>query len=265
MSDEQRTRALGWLCLNAEPGKILKGQDRKKWEDRCDVYIKTWQKEGVIRMGPLDQTGRAAIHAHIGSQYEQAKVRRDNAGTKAGRADALEAQDRIKQKRILVLNALASCLPPHTLKPAPSSRNPFLADQVTPARPNLIAPVYPTPTQPSLTAPPYPSLPKADVQARPPPYNHSLPYAPTDFQVPGFPHLMCPVIEITHATSQSPVTVTWQNPAPLEPEQATEGVHFTKRNHPQSEESLKLTAPSPCPMIPGRAGPLGQEPPSTEN
>ena len=166
----------------------MKGQDRKKWEDRCDVYIKTWQKEGVIRMGPLDQTGRAAIHAHIGSQYEQAKVRRDNAGTKAGRTDALEAQDRIKQKRILVLNALASCLPPHTLKPAPSARNPFLADLATPARPNLIAPVYPTPAQPSLTAPLYPSLPRADVQARPPPYTHSLPNAPTDFP-PSYPQM----------------------------------------------------------------------------
>ena len=45
MTNEQRTAALAWLSLNAEPGKPLKDSEQKKWEERLDRYIKSWQKE----------------------------------------------------------------------------------------------------------------------------------------------------------------------------------------------------------------------------
>ena len=36
MTNEQRTAALAWLSLNAEPGKPLKNSEQKKWEKRLD-------------------------------------------------------------------------------------------------------------------------------------------------------------------------------------------------------------------------------------
>ena len=94
MTNEQRTAALAWLSRNVEPGRPLKDSERKKWEERLDKYIKSWQKEGVAPLGPLDLAGLAAIQAHVRAQYDQAKVRRNNAGKGVARRDALDVQER---------------------------------------------------------------------------------------------------------------------------------------------------------------------------
>ena len=52
MTDEQRTAALAWLNLNAEPGRSLKDSELKKWEERLNRYIKNWQKKEQHQWGP---------------------------------------------------------------------------------------------------------------------------------------------------------------------------------------------------------------------
>ena len=154
MTNEQRTAALAWLSLNAEPGKPLKDSEREKWEERLDRYIKSWQKEGAAPTGPLDLAGLAAIQAHVRIQYDQAKVRRHNAGKGAARQDALDIQERQNRKYGLILRALASSLPSPIKPDTPYSHDKDLK------------PATPHPSNPTL----YPSLATDDEEARPPPY-----------------------------------------------------------------------------------------------
>ena len=154
MTDEQRTAALAWLNLNAESGRSLKDSELKKWEERLNRYIKNWQKEGTAPMGPLDLAGLAAVQAHVRIQYDQAKVRRHNAGKGVARQDTLDVQERRNRKYGLSLLALASSLP-----------SPIKPDTLHSHNMDL-KPTTPHPSNPTL----YPSLDTDDEEAQPPPY-----------------------------------------------------------------------------------------------
>ena len=262
MTNEQRKAASAWLSLNAEPGRPLKDSERKKWEERLDKYVKNWQKEGVATLGPLDLAGLTAIQAHVRAQYEQAKVRRNNAGTGVSRQDSLDVQERQNQKNRLVLHALASSLPSPT-KPTPP-----------PTSDEDLMPATPYPARKTL----YPSLDTEPEGDRPPPYAQPLdpqprratpaqrdpggPTIPSDaFEPPSSPdsrRLMAPLMQIDHATPHTPVLVHWSYPDAhtQDPGETRIPVVKPRGTEPRPTKSSR----SPCRMIPGRAGPLGQEP-----
>ena len=262
MTKEQRTAALAWLTLNAEPGRTLKNSEQKKWEERLDRYIKSWQKEGAAPMGPLDLASLATIQAHVRIQYDQAKVRRHNAGRGVARQDTLDVQERRNRKYGLSLRALASSLP-----------SPNKPDTL-PSQDRDLKPTTPHPNNPTL----YPSLDTEDDGVEPPPYpqptepqswqdkpNQHGPVGPTVtsdvFGPPWSPDprpLMNPLIRIDHATPHTPVLVHWDHPSTW-----TQGPDGTRLHAPERREERPHPTKSnrsPCRMIPGRAGPLGQEP-----
>ena len=167
-------------------------------------------------LGPLDLAGLAAIQAHVRAQYDQAKVRRNNAGKGVARQDALDIQERQNQKNGLILHALASSLPPPTKLVAPFSCN----GNLRPATPHLGRPTL------------YPSLATDAEGDRPPPYAQPTnlqpwpampaqrgpggPAIPSDAFGPPLSHdsqrLMAPLLEIDHATPHTPVLVHWGLP-----------------------------------------------------